>query len=231
MLWGSPFFYVAGHTRSRKMFQSSLEMIPTNVLKQQVRFGKKRRFFRSWLVVMQLIKRDGQDHLILIRQPEIYFEPSTAILRIRKPNQLKIEIMRNIISGLVMSLFLMFSLTGCETDNKTLLTDGVWNFQNMTTDSEDETIVSLIALGKALLTDATLEFQEAGTYIITSPLTDDPSTGDWSLIAEQIIMTPDGDELPSTSNIETLTKDKLSYKETFVDGQMNSYKVTTIWTR
>ncbi len=139
--------------------------------------------------------------------------------------------MRNIISGIVMSLFVMFTLTGCEADNKTLLTDGVWTFQNMTTDSEDETIVALIALGKALLTDATLEFQEGGTYIITSPLVDDPSTGDWSLIGEQIIMNPDGDELPSTSNIEALTKDKLSYKETFVDGQMNNYTVTTTWTR
>jgi Lipocalin-like domain len=139
--------------------------------------------------------------------------------------------MRNIISGIVMSLFVMFTLTGCETDNKTLLTDGVWTFQNMTTDSEDETIVALLTLGKALLTDATLEFQEGGSYIITSPLVDDPSTGDWSLVAEQIIMTPDGDEPPSTSNIETLTKDKLSYVETLLDGDLNSYKVTTTWTR
>jgi len=132
---------------------------------------------------------------------------------------------------MVMLLFVMFTLTGCETDNKTLLTDGVWTFQNLTSDSEDETIVSLIALGKAVMTDATLEFQEAGTYILSSPLVDDPTTGDWSLIGEQIIMTPDGDGLPSTSNIEALTKDKLSYKETFADEQMNSYTVTTTWTR
>ncbi len=130
-----------------------------------------------------------------------------------------------------MSLFVLFTLTGCEKDNKTLLTDGVWTFQNMTTDSEDETILGFIALGKALLSDATLEFQEGGTYIITSPLVDDPSTGEWSLIVEQIIMNPDGNELPSTSNIETLTKDKLSYKETLIDTGLNSYKVTTTWTR
>ncbi len=139
--------------------------------------------------------------------------------------------MRNIISGIVMSLFVLFTMTGCEKDNKTLLTDGVWTFQNMTTDSEDETILGFIALGKALLSDATLEFQEGGTYIITSPLVDDPSTGEWSLIVEQIIMNPDGNELPSTSNIETLTKDKLSYKETLIDTGLNSYKVTTTWTR
>lgn len=130
-----------------------------------------------------------------------------------------------------MSLFIMFTLTGCETDNKTLLTDGVWTFQNMTTDSEDDNIVAFLALGKALLSDATLEFQEGGSYIITSPLVDDPSTGDWQLIGEdQLIMEAEG-ELPSTSNIETLSKDKLSYMETFTDTQMNSYTVTTTWSR
>lgn len=164
-------------------------------------------------------------------ETEIYFRTFTAVLRIHKPNQLKILIMRNIISGIVMSLFIMFTLTGCETDNKTLLTDGVWTFQNMTTDSEDDNIVAFLALGKALLSDATLEFQEGGSYIITSPLVDDPSTGDWQLIGEdQLIMEAEG-ELPSTSNIETLSKDKLSYMETFTDTQMNSYTVTTTWSR
>ena len=152
-------------------------------------------------------------------------------MRIRHHNQQKIVIMRNIISGIVVSLFLMLTLTGCETDNKTLLTDGVWTFQNMTTDSENDNIVSLFALGKALLSDATLEFQEGGSYIITSPLVDDPSTGEWSLIGDdQLIMEAEG-ELPSTSNIETLSKEKLSYMETFTDTQMNSYTVTTTWTR
>ena len=130
-----------------------------------------------------------------------------------------------------MSLFLMLTQTACETDNKTLLTDGVWTFQNMTTDSEDDNIVSLLALGKALLSDATLEFQEGGSHIITPPLVDDPSTGEWSLIGDdQLIMEAEG-ELPSTSNIETLSKEKLSYMETFTDTQMNSYTVTTTWTR
>ncbi len=139
--------------------------------------------------------------------------------------------MRNIITGIAMLLFVMLTLTGCETDNKTLLTDDVWTFQNMTTDSEDDNIIALVTLGKALLTDATMEFQEGGTYILTSPLVEEPSTGEWQLIGEdQLILDPDG-EASSTSNIETLTKDKLSYTETFVDGQMNTYKVTTTWTR
>ena len=91
-----------------------------------------------------------------------------------------------------MSMLVMLTLTACEKDNTTLLTDGVWTFQNITTDSEDETIINLIALGKALLTDATMEFQEGGTYILTSPLIEDPSTGEWELIGDdQLILDPD----------------------------------------
>lgn len=139
--------------------------------------------------------------------------------------------MRNTISGVVLSLILMLSLTACDKDNSTLLIDGVWTFQNLTTDSDDESIIGLVALGKALLTDATLELQEGGTYILNSPLVDNPTTGEWQLVGDdQLILDPD-DELPSTSNIETLTKDKLSYMESFVDGQMNSYTITTTWSR
>ena len=139
--------------------------------------------------------------------------------------------MRNIIKGIALSLIIMLTLTACETDNKTLLTDGVWTFQNLTTDSEDETVIALVTLAKALLTDATMEFQEGGTYILISPLAQNPTTGDWQLIGvDQLILDPDG-ETASTSNIETLTKDKLSYKETFMDAQMNSYAIKTTWGR
>ena len=128
-------------------------------------------------------------------------------------------------------MLVMFTLTGCEKDNRTLLTDGVWTFKNLTTDSENETISGLITLAKVLMTDATMEFQDGGTYIMNSPLADQPTTGDWQLVGtDQLILTPDGD-LASTSNIETLSKSELTYIETFVDEQLNSYTVTTSWTR
>lgn len=123
----------------------------------------------------------------------------------------------------------LFVLTGCETDNKTLLTDGTWKFHNATTSSEDANIQQLVALLKAFMTDATLEFQSDGTYILTSPLAEEPETGSWSLVGDdQLIMTPD-DEVASTANIETLSKDELKFIETFVDQEMNSYSVTTTW--
>ena len=144
---------------------------------------------------------------------------------------MNIENMRNIIKGIGIILFTVLTLTGCETDNATLLTDGVWTFQSMTTDSEESSIISLVSLAQALLTEATMEFQEGGTYILTSLLVENPTTGEWELIGEdQLIIDPD-DEASSTSRIITLTKDKLSYTESFVDGQMSSYTVTTIWVR
>jgi hypothetical protein len=125
----------------------------------------------------------------------------------------------------------LLSLTGCETDNKTLLTDGVWKFSNMTTDSEDQNIIALVTLGKAILTDGTLEFKSDQSYILTAPLLEDPETGTWSLVGEdQLILDSDGD-LGSTANIETLSKKELKYIETFVDAEMNNYSVTTSWSR
>ena len=139
--------------------------------------------------------------------------------------------MKNIFSGLALVVTLSLMLTACETDNTSLLTDGIWTFQEMTTDSDDNTVISLISLAEVLLTEATMEFQEGGTYIMNSPLSEDAVTGEWELIAEeQLLLEPDG-ETATTSTIETLTKDRLSYSESFVDNEMNTYKVTTTWVK
>ena len=138
---------------------------------------------------------------------------------------------KNLFSGLLISLFFLFTLTGCEKDQNTLLADGVWTFENLTTDSEDETTQSIIALGKALLTNATLELQADGNYLITSPLMEEPNTGTWSLIGDdRLIMNTEG-EAASTGNIETLTKNQLTYIETFSEVNLNTYTVTTTWIR
>ena len=139
--------------------------------------------------------------------------------------------MNKIFSGIAMISILMLTLTGCETDNTVLLTDGVWDFENLTSDSEDELIQGFIAIGKAVLTDATMEFQTSGDYILDSPLLDDPETGTWSLIGDDQLILDAEDELPSTGNIETLTKKELKYMETYVDENQEAYTITTTWTR
>jgi len=111
-----------------------------------------------------------------------------------------------------------------------MLTDGVWNFKNMTTDSEDETTQSLVFLAKALMTESTIEFKPDGTYLQTSPLTDEPVSGTWSLIGDdQLVLNSEG-ELTSTANIEVLSKSELSYMETYSDLSQ-TYTVTTSWSK
>ena len=130
-----------------------------------------------------------------------------------------------------MIIVTLLLVTGCETDNKSLLTDGVWKFSNMTTDSEDQDIIALITLGKAILTDGTIEFKADETFILSAPLLQESQTGTWSLIGDdQLIMDNEGD-LGSTANIDVLTKKELKYIETFVDTEMNRYNVTTSWSK
>ncbi len=137
---------------------------------------------------------------------------------------------KNPLSGLLLSLFVLFTLTSCEKDQNTLLTDGAWTFENLTTDSEDERFQSIIASSKALYTDGTLEFQADGNFLMTSPLMDEPITGTWSLIGDdQLIMNPEG-QVASTQIIETLTESQLTLIETITDLS-NPHSVTSTWIR
>jgi hypothetical protein len=144
---------------------------------------------------------------------------------------LKLLDMKKILSGFAVSLLVLFVLTGCSDEPGTLLTDGVWHFANVSTDSQDNNVQQLVAWYKALLTDATLEFQSGGTYLITSPLMEEPESGTWSLVGEDQLILHPTDGSTSTANIEELTKKKLSYIETYIDQSQNSYSLTTSWKR
>ncbi|MFO7669366.1 MAG: lipocalin family protein [Bacteroidales bacterium] len=139
--------------------------------------------------------------------------------------------MNRIFPGIAMIAIILLSLTGCETDNKTLLTNGVWKFSNMTTDSEDQDIIAFVTLGKAILTDGTLEINADETYILSAPLLQNSQTGTWSLVGEDQLIFKGEDNITSTANIETLSKKELKYIETYVDAEMNSYSITTSWSR
>ncbi|MDF1573082.1 MAG: hypothetical protein P1P82_15850 [Bacteroidales bacterium] len=141
------------------------------------------------------------------------------------------KIKSTIASTLLFALMLM-GTSGCAGDPNTLLSDGIWDFEDFTTTSEDDNIKSLVALGKAFMTDATMEFQADSRYIMTSPLSDDPETGTWELVGDdQLIINPDGDGGTSTANIDVLTRKQLSYVETFNSMGGDTYTVTTVWVR
>lgn len=134
-------------------------------------------------------------------------------------------------AGLIALLTLMFTLSSCEKDNLTLLTDGTWKFSNMTTNSTDPSVKSIVAFAKALMTDATIRFYEDGNYELRTPLSPDAVTGTWELIGStQLIMTPTGD-VGSTSSIDKLTKSEFDMIETWLDQSGATYSTTTSWKR
>ncbi|MGW8314141.1 MAG: lipocalin family protein [Bacteroidales bacterium] len=139
--------------------------------------------------------------------------------------------LRNMIAGLlVLSMVGVFS--GCEKDQKTLLTDGIWKFKSMTTNSDDETTQDFIFVANALMSGATMEFKSDGTYLTTSPLADEPTSGTWSLIGDdQLILTPEGASVSQPNNIEVLSKSELKYLETGIDLSQNPHTITTSWSR
>lgn len=139
--------------------------------------------------------------------------------------------MRNCTWGVLLSLLIMLMMTACEKESSILLTDGIWTFEDMRTDSEVSAVISLVSLGEAMLTGATLEFLEDGSYVLQSALVENPVTGQWQLVGEdRLILEPHGEDA-SANDIETLSRNKLSYSESFTDAQMNSYKVITTWVR
>ena len=135
------------------------------------------------------------------------------------------------ITKIAFLLLIIAGFSSCEKDNLTLLTDGTWEFSNMTTDSPDTDIQTWIAFGKALMTDATLTFFDDETYEMTSPLMESPETGTWKLIGEsQLNLVPAG-SIVSSNSIDKLEKSALVLIETFIDEQSNPYTVTTSWVR
>ena len=60
---------------------------------------------------------------------------------------------------------------------------------------------------------------------------EEPTSGTWSLIGEDQLILTEAGGVPSTANIDVLSKKELKYIETFIDLSQNTYSVTTSWTR
>jgi len=130
---------------------------------------------------------------------------------------------------IIISIMLL-SLSSCEKDRVTLLTDGVWKFENITTNSSDDAIKVIVAGLKAIYTDGTMEFFSDGTYIKEFPLIDD-ETGSWELMGEtQLVFSPDAGGV-QTASIDKISKKELVYIETFIDPDQNPFNTTNTWVR
>lgn len=130
---------------------------------------------------------------------------------------------------IIIALFISV-LSSCEKDRVTLLTDGIWTFENITTSSDDDVIKTLVAGLKAYHTDGTLQFFSDGAYVMQFPLGDD-ETGTWELVGEtQLVFSPDAGGV-QTSSIDNISKSELVYIATFVDQNSDSFNTTLTWVK
>jgi hypothetical protein len=133
-------------------------------------------------------------------------------------------------SAYIIISIIILSLSSCEKDRVTLLTDGVWKFENITTNSDDDAIKTIVAGLKAVYTDGTMQFFSDGTYVKEYALLDD-ETGTWELVGEtQLVFSPDVGGI-QTASIDKITKKELVYLETFVDQDQNPFNTTTTWVK
>ncbi len=144
--------------------------------------------------------------------------------------------MKKRISLIAIAFALLLALGSCSQDANTQLTDGAWVFQDMTTTSEDSTIIAFITLAKYALDASTLVFNEDKTFVIDAPRLQEAETGTWSVVAEEkLIMTYDDNSAPSTSTIDVLSKSELKYTEKMPyetpEGALEFNDLTTSWKR
>jgi len=124
-----------------------------------------------------------------------------------------------------MGLFFILASSSCEKDNLSnteLLTSHVWKWDKMTTTSTNENLLALVAFANALMTGATMDFHEDGTYTITG-MNNYSDDGDWMLNdADSKLITDTYDEM----SLIKLTKDELVLQGEVVDDEYGSYSVT-----
>jgi len=128
----------------------------------------------------------------------------------------------NRISAFVILLAFLAS-SGCslfKASYEDLLTDHIWNFDKITTNSTNETVQGIVALTGAFMTGATLQFYTNGTYTIT--IMDESENGTWNLINDDEVLLMDSDEMI----IIELSKDELIIEGEEVDNEYGTYKVT-----
>jgi hypothetical protein len=116
------------------------------------------------------------------------------------------------ISYLFLITLFLFATASCEKDKEDLPVDELlmshsWKWNKMTTTSTNENIQNTVALVNALMTGATLEFSDDGTFTITALNTSDDGT--WEL--------PDDETLFMDDDEMTITK--LTDSELILEGE------------
>jgi hypothetical protein len=117
---------------------------------------------------------------------------------------------------------ILFMSAGCQKlSDEELLTSHTWKWDKMTTNSDNESIQTIVALSNALMTGGVFEFRENGTYNLTVSSFNYSEDGTWELIGKDILMMDD-DEM----SILKFNKEELVLDGEETDDEFGTYTVT-----
>jgi hypothetical protein len=118
-------------------------------------------------------------------------------------------------------ILLILTLPGCEKlSDEELLTSHTWKWDKMTTSSSDTDVQNFVAVFSALLTNATFEFRDDGTYKLTALNNSDEGT--WEMSDDGNTFTMDTDVM----TVVKLTKTEFVIEGEEVDDTYGTYSVT-----
>jgi len=143
---------------------------------------------------------------------------------------IKNKAMKNIlkVTGLLVSALLLFT-TSCEKlSDEELLTDHIWRYKSMTTTSTDPNIIALVGFINTLMVNATMDFNEDGTYTLSAM--NQTTTGTWELTndGKTLFIKPSEGEVDEMTVVK-LTKEELVLQGEEVDSTYGKYSVTMSW--
>jgi len=134
-------------------------------------------------------------------------------------------------SSPILLIFFLFAALGCEKDanlsDEELLTSHIWRFSEMTANTDNADVLSLIGFAEALMTVGTVNFHEGGVYTMTAMQQSDD--GIWELSADGTTLTMDkGTEDESATTLASITLSKMTWED---DGDYlgTLFTTTTVW--
>lgn len=117
---------------------------------------------------------------------------------------------------------ILFSLYGCKKlSDDELISNHIWKWDKMTTNSTNEDIKTWVAFSNALMAGGVFDFKPDGTYTITVSAFSYEDSGTWELLSSKK-MKMDDDEM----DIIKLTKDELVLGGQETHTEYGTYSVT-----
>jgi hypothetical protein len=127
------------------------------------------------------------------------------------------------ISCLLFGILILITANSCKKySDEELLTNHIWKWDRMTTNSANEDVQNMVTLLNVFMTGATMEFRADGTY--TATILNNPEDGTWELPDDNTLIT-DADQM----TIIKLTESELVLEGEQADDDLGAYTVVMYW--